>query len=152
MYFKVFLNLFSFLQPTYKIKLTFSKIWQCRSNITAQLNMLLVVCFVLAFYSSTRSIKRTFLSSKIPVFAFSMTLLRPFVYVNSHTCFSLMLVVCDLFERSSMYLLMSVCVVCIVYTLFLVVLNLLHTRRLCLCSFCILFSFERYYVASRNNI
>ena len=43
------------------------------------------------------------------------------VYVHSHTCLSLMLVIGGLFVSCSMYLLACICVICIVYRLPLVV-------------------------------
>ena len=64
--------------------------------------LLTVVCLVLPYYGLTRSVKRTFLKQKVSVLAFSRTLSQPLVYVHSHTCLSLMLVVVGLY-RCSMY-------------------------------------------------
>ena len=47
---------------------------------------LAVVCSVLPFYSPKRWNKRTFLIYKILMLAFSISLLRPLVYVHSHIC------------------------------------------------------------------
>ena len=70
------------------------------------------VCFVLSFYMRTPSVYRIFSKQKAHDLVFSRTLLRPLVYVHSHTCLSFMLVAIGLFERSSMYLLVCICVLC----------------------------------------
>ena len=74
-----------------------------------------VVSFVLSLYIPSKSVKRTFLKQTVRVLAFSRTLSQPLVYVRSHTCLSVMLIVVVLFRGYLMYLL-----VCIAYTLPLV--------------------------------
>ena len=80
-------------------------------------------CSVLPLYSPISLVKRTFLKQKVLVVAFSRTLLQPFVYVHSHTCFSFKIVVGRLFERYSIYLLVYSRVVCSAYTFPVVVWN-----------------------------
>ena len=74
--------------------------------------LLTLVCYILSFYTPTRSIKRTLLKQEVRLLAIQRTLSRPFVYVHSHTCLFIMLIVVGLFEWY--------CYLFIVYTLPLV--------------------------------
>ena len=99
---------------------------------------LTVARFVLLFYICTPTVCRTF--SK-------RTLSRPLVYVYSHTCLSLMLVVVSLFEC-----IRCICVVYIIYRLSLVALSFISFTLmiLCSCSFCLLFLMLNVFIYLSN--
>ena len=106
-----------------------------------------VVCFVLRFYIPTQSVVLpTFLQQKVLGLAFSRTTLSPPLVVWAFSYLFIpfspkLVVVVALLASYSMYLLVCIYVVCIVYTLSLVAFSLSIAYGVCFCSFCLLLIF-----------